>query len=62
MKKRALTKIIGIGAFHVVLYLWLVPFIIYPMFGGNGLKLTIAVAVMISVAVLGTLFINKNEK
>ena len=44
------------------LYLWLVPFAIYPRFGDSGLKMTVAVAVIVSVAVIATLFIGKKRR
>lgn len=62
MKKRVVFRVVGIGTLHCFLYLWLVPFVIYPRFGDNGFKMTIAVAVLISIAVLGTLFISKKTK
>ncbi len=62
MKKRVVIRVVGIGSLHSFLYLWLVPFVIYPKFGDNGFKMTVAVAVLISIAVLGTLFISKETK
>ncbi len=62
MKKRILFRIIGIGTFHMVLYLYIVPFVIYPRFGDNGFKFAVLVAVIVSIAVLGTLFLGKRSK
>jgi len=62
IKKRVVVRVVGIGSLHTFLYLWLVPFVIYPKFGDNGFKMTVAVAVLISIAVLGTLFIGKKTK
>ncbi len=59
MKKKVLPRIIGIGIFHMVLYLYIVPFIIYPKFGKTGFEFAIAVAVIISIAVLGTILLEK---
>ncbi len=61
MKKNLILRIIGIGMFHAFLYLYLVPFVIYPKFGNNGFKFAVAVAIIISIAVLGTLFIRKKN-
>lgn len=61
MKKNVLIRILGIGIFHAVLYLYVVPFMIYPEFGHNGIKFSIAVAIIISIAVLGTILIEKNN-
>ena len=62
MKKKTIFRIAGIGLFHMVLYLYIVPFVIYPKFGRNGYKFAVAVAVIISIAVLGTIFIEKGKK
>ncbi len=62
MKKKIILRIIGIGIFHIVLYLYIVPFVIYPKFGKNGFEFTIAVAVIISIAVLGTIFFERKNK
>jgi len=61
MKRSAVLRILGIGTLHMFLYLWLVPFVIYPRFGESGLKMTVAVAVVVSVAVIATLFIGKKR-
>jgi heme/copper-type cytochrome/quinol oxidase subunit 4 len=62
--KDAWIRIVGIGIFHMFLYVYLVPFVIYPRYGSNGLVFTIVTAVIISIAVLGTLWIGnkKNSK
>ena len=62
MKKKIIFRIIGIGIFHMVLYLYIVPFVIYPKFGNSGFKFTLAVAVIISIAVLGTMFFERKNK
>lgn len=62
MKKQALLRIVGIGIFHAVLYLYIVPFIIVPQFGHNGLILSVIIAVVISISVFGTLFLNKKKE
>ncbi len=61
MKKRVLIRIIGIGAFHSVLYVYVVPFIIYPTFGQNGLIFAVIVATIISIAILGTVYTGKKK-
>lgn len=61
MKKQAIFRVIGIGAFHMVLYLYVVPFIIYPRFGSNGLVFSIIIAIIISIITFGTMFV-KNDK
>ena len=55
-------RIIGIGIFHMILYLYIVPFVIYPKFGKIGFEFTIAVAIIISIAVLGTILLEKINK
>ena len=62
MKNGLIPRVIGIGMFHAVLYLYVVPFVIYPKFGNDGFKFTIVVAIMISIAVLGTIFLERKNK
>ena len=59
--KKAWMRFVGIGIFHMILYGYLVPFVIYPRYGDNGLKFALVIAVIISITVLGTMWIeNKN--
>ena len=60
MKKKIL-RIMGIGIFHAVLYLYVVPFVIYPQFGKNGSVFSVILAIIISIAVLGTMGLNKQK-
>lgn len=62
MKKQVVFRIIGIGILHVVLYLYIVPFVIYPKFGSNGIKFAVVVAIVISVAAFGTMFFKEKFK
>ena len=62
MKKKVILRIICIGIFHMVLYLYVVPFVIYPRFGKDGFKFTVAVAIIISIAVFGTILLEKKNK
>ena len=62
MKKKMVVRILGIGVFHAFLYLYLVPFVIYPKFGDNGFQFTIIVAIVISIAIFGTMFISKKNR
>lgn len=62
MKKKVLLRIIGIGIFHMILYLYVVPFVIYPKFGKNGFEFAVAVAILISIAVMGTILLEKSNK
>lgn len=59
--KKPWVHIAGIGIFHMVLYVYLVPFVIYPKLGNLGLTLSIALAVVISLVVLGTLVRGRNR-
>lgn len=61
MRKKLFNRIIGIGIFHAVLYLYIVPFLIYPKFGNNGLIFAIISAIIISIAVFGTIILNKKK-
>ncbi len=46
----------------MVLYLYIVPFIIYPKFGKNGIIFVVALAILISVVFLGTIFFERKNK
>lgn len=62
MKKKAVRRIIGIGIFHILLYVYVVPFVVYPKFGKTGFQFTLVVGAVISAAVLGTVFWEKKNK
>lgn len=62
MRRKVLGRIVGIGIFHTVLYLYIVPFVIYPRFGRVGFQFILVVAVIVSIAVFGTMFIEKNRR
>jgi uncharacterized membrane protein YdcZ (DUF606 family) len=62
MKKRISVRIILIGGLHMVLYLYIVPFMVYPAFGKNGITVVIILAVLISAVVLGTLSFERKNK
>ena len=62
MKKKILLRILFIGSLHMVLYLYMVPFIIYPKFGKNGIIFVVALAILISVVFLGTIFFERKNK
>jgi hypothetical protein len=59
--RKAWSRILGIGVFHIFLYMYLVPFVIYPRYGSDGLVFTVIMAVIISIAVMGTLWIGKKK-
>jgi hypothetical protein len=59
--KRAWIRIAGIGMFHMVLYMVLVPFVIFPRYGVQGLEVTIVVSVIVSVVVMGSLGVRKKK-
>ena len=52
LKKKMILRVVGIGAFHSILYLWIVPFVLLPIFGENGFYFAVVVAVLISITVL----------
>ncbi len=62
MKKRITLRVIFIGSLHMVLYLYIVPFIVYPKFGKLGFAFVVAIAILISVLVLGTIFFERKNK
>ena len=62
MKKKVILRVIGIGLFHLLLYLYIVPFVIYPRFGDDGFKFAVVVAILVSIAILGTMFCKEKIK
>ena len=62
MKKKTIYKIVSIGCLHTFLYLYLIPFVIFPAFGKNGLKLVVAMAIAVSIIILITIFIEKSNR
>jgi len=50
-----------VGALHITVYLWLLPFVILPKFGNKGTKITVALLILISVIILSSLFIKKRK-
>jgi hypothetical protein len=62
MKKKTIYKILGIGCLHTFLYLYLIPFVILPVYGKNGLQLAIAIAVAISIIIIITILIGKSNR
>lgn len=59
MKKKTVYKLIGIGSLHTLLYLYLIPFIIVPTYGDNGIKVAVTIAVVISITIIMTILIEK---
>ncbi|MGD9732782.1 MAG: hypothetical protein AB7U45_11420 [Desulfamplus sp.] len=62
IKKAVFIRVVMIGMLHTFLYLWLVPFAIYPRFGNNGFMFTVAVAAVISISMVGTLFVGRKKR
>lgn len=62
IKKAVFIRVVMIGMLHTFLYLWLVPFEIYPRFGNNGFMFTVAVAAVISISMVGTLFVGRKKR
>ena len=61
-KMKKILRIGLIGTLHLIVYLWLLPFVILPKFGNTGTKITVTVLILISVIVLSSLFINKKKE
>ena len=61
-KMKKILRIGFIGTLHLIIYLWLLPFVILPKFGNTGTKITVTVLILISVIVLSSLFINKKKE
>lgn len=62
MKKKNFWRMAGIGIFHAVLYLYVVPFVIYPEYGSTGITIALVIAVVISILVFGTAVFERKNK
>jgi hypothetical protein len=51
----------SIGVLHTAVYLWVLPRMILPRFGGCGSKITVALVVLVSLVVLGGAFSGRNK-
>ncbi|MGD9687167.1 MAG: hypothetical protein AB7U43_09370 [Desulfobacter sp.] len=54
-------RIVGIGLLHSFLYGYLVPFVIYPQFGQRGISFAVIFAILISIGIIGTLWLGKGK-
>ena len=61
-RKETILRLTGIGTLHATLYLWLIPKVILPMYGNKGSKLIFAVAGVVSVSVVGMMFLKRKTK
>jgi hypothetical protein len=62
MKKKTIYKLICIGGLHTFLYLYLIPFVIFPVYGNSGLKVAVAIAIAISITIIMTILIEKSNR
>jgi len=46
----------------MILYLYIVPFMVYPKFGKTGITVVMILAMLISAVVFGTLFFERKNK
>ncbi len=60
-KKRVLLRVLLIGALHSTVYLWLIPFVILPMFGKDAVISVVVVTIIVSLLIFGTVWINKKK-
>ncbi|MCP3925576.1 MAG: hypothetical protein GY714_23655 [Desulfobacterales bacterium] len=60
-KKRVLLRVLLIGALHSTVYLWLIPFVILPVFGDDAVISVVVVTVIVSLLIFGTVLINKKK-
>lgn len=58
---KVVIRIVCIGLLHSFLYGYLVPFVIYPRFGQHGITFAVIFAILISIGILGTLWLGKGK-
>lgn len=54
-------RIVGIGLLHSFLYGYLIPFVIYPRFGQHAISFAVIFAILISIGIIGTLWLGKGK-
>ncbi len=52
-------RIAAIGCLHTFVYLYLIPFVVFPQFGRNGLLCVTICAVIISITIMGSMWTGK---
>lgn len=55
-------RLVCIGICHIVLYIYMVPRVIYPRFGKQGVVITTVLALGISIAIVGNAWFRKKKK
>ncbi len=55
-------RLVCIGMCHIVLYMYLVPKVIYPKFGKQGIVIATAFAVVLSIVIIGNAWFGKKKK
>ncbi len=61
-KKPLFLRIAAIGCLHTFVYLYLIPFVVLPRFGRNGLLCATICAVIISITIMGSMWTGKKFK
>ncbi len=52
MKKQVIFRLCGVGFLHAVLYLFFVPFWVYPGYGTKGVMAVVVFSIILTVLVL----------
>jgi hypothetical protein len=55
-------RLVCIGICHIVLYMYLVPMVIYPRFGKQGTWIATIFIVVLSIAIFGNVWFGKKKK
>ncbi len=55
-------RLVCIGICHIVLYIYMVPRVIYPRFGKQGVVIATVLALGISIAIVGNVWFRKKKK
>lgn len=55
-------RLVCIGMCHIVLYMVLVPYVIYPWFGKPGVAVTTLIAVAFSIVMTKNLWFKKKDR
>lgn len=55
-------RLVCIGMCHMLLYIYLVPSVIYPKFGKQGIMIATVLAVVLSIVIIGNAWCGKKKK
>ena len=59
--KKNWCRLVCIGMCHIILYMYLIPKVIFPKFGKQGIVSATVLAVVISIVIIGNTWFGKKK-